>query len=173
MSDNCVVAGGRGSGKTAGIIQAAYDRGVECGKPKWISVMDRLPEIGKSVILYFGETDNADDPRDLCAVGWTGEHAADGRRYWKCNSGDGYYCEVDGTPTHWMPLPEPPKEADHANELKPCPFCGSKAVISELEEDLYLVRCTLVGCPAMEGATAGSVDEAKSVWNRRTADEPD
>ena len=134
---------------------------------QWISVEDRLPNMCGckclvAAINQFGQKD--------VFTAFTG--------YMEHGKLEFHSCEptheiTAWTITHWMPLPKPPKEADHANELKPCPFCGSKAVISELEEDLYLVRCTLVGCPAMEGATAGSVDEAKSVWNRRTADEPD
>ena len=65
---------------------------LEAKVPKWISVEERLPE-------------------DEClALGWQNEMLI-GLVY---RSGAGYACESDGEylmdVTHWMPLPEPPKE---------------------------------------------------------------
>ena len=74
-------------------------------KPKWISVKDRLPEVDVQVIVFaVGKYD--------CFIGTT-THAIStmldrpsGKRWavpWQ-------YFDVDYEITHWMPLPEPPKE---------------------------------------------------------------
>ena len=50
-------------------------------------------------------------------------------------------------------------------ELKPCPFCGSKSVtVCELYPSSY-ARCRACGA---EGSLCSSHDEAAAVWNRRT-----
>lgn len=57
-------------------------------KPQWISVDDRLPEQCKNVLAFDGVI------RD-------------------CYYEDGEFIAYDGNliqPTHWMPLPEPPKK---------------------------------------------------------------
>ena len=49
-------------------------------------------------------------------------------------------------------------------ELKPCPFCGSRALItSNLLEEYYIV-CTACTCC---GPGPGSEQEAIEAWNRR------
>ena len=61
---------------------------------KWISVKDRLPTPGMRVLV---------------AVGAVFEAYIDDKGEWQR-----YYFsplkDVIGAPTHWMPLPEPPKE---------------------------------------------------------------
>jgi hypothetical protein len=68
---------------------------VDALKAPWISVKDRLPEVGALVIVG-----NAEWPR-TCLGSYKGE---DGWR--------GYLDETEelpvGDPTHWQPLPEPP-----------------------------------------------------------------
>lgn len=65
----------------------------EQDKPRWIPVTERLPEDGKDVLcfcranIYF-------------VLSWDGDHWHEGA--------DRYY--MSGFVTHWMPLPEPPKE---------------------------------------------------------------
>lgn len=65
---------------------------------EWIKCSERMPELDKRVLLYFGSY---------------GGHIEDG-----CigDDGDGpYHYFFDGDslqqePTHWMPLPEPPTD---------------------------------------------------------------
>lgn len=61
--------------------------------PKWIPVTKRLPSIGKDVLCFCRA--------NICFVlGWDGYHWHEGA--------DRYY--MSSFVTHWMPLPEPPKE---------------------------------------------------------------
>ena len=63
----------------------------------WISVKDRLPEDAGIYIIvdHYGNVMS----RHFC------KRAGKFAGYWHSN-GSAYY----GNPTHWMPLPEPPKE---------------------------------------------------------------
>ena len=70
--------------------------------PRWISVKERLPRMWEPVQLLFDENQ---------AVGFWDDGV------WDVYSGNGFYTEVapnEGKPTHWMPLPEPPKEDTNA-----------------------------------------------------------
>ena len=60
---------------------------------EWISVKDRMPEEGVDVLVY-GE---------IC-------HNKKGIEVDFVKNGDFVACDEDVT--HWMPLPEPPKEND-------------------------------------------------------------
>ena len=66
---------------------------------EWISVKDRLPEIGVFCLVFSSETSIGD------FVGYL-----ESDNYWKC------YVPTEGRSndndwvTHWMPLPEPPNE---------------------------------------------------------------
>jgi hypothetical protein len=63
----------------------------------WIPVTERLPGTGEIVLVY-GKRGGI----------YTAEHNRNARwpgSFWKLNS-KSHHCE----PTHWMPLPEPPKE---------------------------------------------------------------
>lgn len=62
---------------------------------RWIPVSERLPEEDKRVVLY---------SHGVMAVGW-GRYELD-IWYWEC--WDDKWSSWD-TPTHWMPLPEPPE----------------------------------------------------------------
>ncbi len=59
---------------------------------EWISVKDRLPEIGEPVIIYYGRfvAEAMRNDNGVFVVSCSDEEAED--------------------VTHWMPLPEPPKE---------------------------------------------------------------
>jgi len=69
---------------------------LESAQPKWISVEERLPEENFEVLMLF---------KHNMAVGWYS-----GEDDWYSNTDDGFYASCDGTPSHWMPLPEAPKE---------------------------------------------------------------
>lgn len=74
--------------------------------PEWISVKERLPEIGKNVLVCFGNGDMAvaflfDTDEDLTL--------------WRAVTDEGWTCDCDAEPTNWMPLPEPPKEVQDGN----------------------------------------------------------
>lgn len=64
--------------------------------PHWIPVTERLPEYGRSVLLYFNRNNHN-------SMG-VGDYYHDGDTLiWR---GCGFI------PTHWMPMPEPPKEGE-------------------------------------------------------------
>ena len=60
--------------------------------PKWISVTERLPEIGKDVLCFCRAN-------IFFVLGWDGNHWHEGA--------DRYY--MSSFVTHWMPLPQPPE----------------------------------------------------------------
>ena len=78
----------------------------------WISVKDRLPERQEPVIVYVPPYSDEDEE-------YVGHVAV---AYYTQTGSGGYWAGTDGNvygaigiihePTHWMPLPEPPKEDD-------------------------------------------------------------
>lgn len=68
--------------------------------PQWISVNDRLPEIGKSVLIYYPKWDG--DEIQVAKLD------SDGMTFDIC----GEFNIGTGAVTHWQPLPEPPKDGD-------------------------------------------------------------
>lgn len=91
--------------------EAAYKNGYEAGRRdamKWIPVTERLPiganngETSEEIIAYTKSG-------EVC-VGWI----ESGRRTWYLVVGDDDYPTAHdfGTVTHWMPLPEAPKEGE-------------------------------------------------------------
>ena len=68
---------------------------------EWISVKDRLPEAGSRVLVFDETSEEFDlwslEPRESewCPIGWY--------------DSAGWFRRGDEI-THWMPLPEPPKE---------------------------------------------------------------
>ena len=75
-----------------------YNQGYRDGKkdaiPKWIPVSERLPKYNTFVIVF--------------AEGIVGEAVLDDADYWYWAGSDEYASQINVT--HWMPLPEPPKE---------------------------------------------------------------
>ena len=94
------------TGKTAA-VQAVSDACVlavaalrEQGERRWIPVTERMPEIGQKCLIA---------NREIVVRGWL---RPDG--VWKIGvSSDELWSKFSlHTPTHWMPMPEPPKEED-------------------------------------------------------------
>lgn len=75
-------------------VKVATDA-MTCGE--WISVNDRLPEENKSVLGWY--KDNPFSGYTVEVVSWNGKG-------WVFVYAQRYVTNV----THWMPLPEPPKE---------------------------------------------------------------
>ena len=76
-----------------------YIKQLEARVPKWISVKDRLPEYYKDLLVIV---------REGGAVLYMIAHLCIGG-IMVSNSGE----RINGVVTHWMPLPEPPKEDMH------------------------------------------------------------
>lgn len=74
-------------------FEDGYRVGVEATQPRWISVDDILPDKGSEVLLC--------DKGGVIGVGYY--------------TGTCYSCNTPYRITHWMPLPEAPKE-DIKNE---------------------------------------------------------
>lgn len=72
---------------------------------KWISVKDRLPEddLPKT----------AKQVKVLTAIKGKSGYAVRSQLRWKNYYGDWVWRYSAGEVTHWMPLPEPPKEDTH------------------------------------------------------------
>ena len=75
--------------------------------PRWIPVSERLPPPGFGVLIFFRATDNHGTPSCIGCDGNGGLMTVaamdriDGQCLWTSEYGD-------ETPSHWMPLPEPP-----------------------------------------------------------------
>ena len=62
---------------------------------------------------------------------------------------------------------------DTVTELKPCPFCGGKAVMETFTTSFekhprYRVRCTEKGCRVALDWDWFEEEEAQKAWNNRT-----
>lgn len=56
-------------------------------------------------------------------------------------------------------------------KLKPCPFCGGKALIIDVEptEEIYYIGvCLNIECGASIGIYSATREEAAEAWNRRS-----
>lgn len=89
----------------AGIVERAPTFQPE---PGWISVKDRLPEEKGTYLVYAptysgGSSSGLDNVRGVMFARW--------KNHWSIEVG---YHKRPGCVTHWMPLPQPPKEADNA-----------------------------------------------------------
>lgn len=74
---------------------AGFFAGYEAARPKWISVKERLPDVLESVLVVYKPTnEQKNDHRMEC---WN----------WPENIENVYEIRFI---THWMPLPEPPKD---------------------------------------------------------------
>lgn len=69
--------------------------------PRWIPVTERLPEKKKYVLVRYKNNDMA------VACWFDGDEDI---LFWRAMIDEGWRADCDTEPTHWMPLPEPPKE---------------------------------------------------------------
>ena len=86
---------------TEAVADYLIDSGVTV--QEWVSVKDRLPEEGEDVLLFFGGKYG-----NMATGFWHGEEKED-CVWWCAYTDDGFYTDCDYKPTHWMPLPAPPK----------------------------------------------------------------
>lgn len=70
---------------------------------KWIPVSERLPEVGKNVLMYFKKEGGT-------IVSGYFAYMEEETPIWNAYTDGGWYTDCECKPTHWMPLPEPPKE---------------------------------------------------------------
>lgn len=97
-------------------LQRAYDDGYEQGKQdamKWIPVTEELPTINETVLIY-GKS-RYRFQKVFCKfvdVGCLEEPEADRDIEKWSTYNDWYEGQEDFTITHWMTLPEPPKDGE-------------------------------------------------------------
>lgn len=77
----------------------------------WISVKDRFPENNVTVLAYCGKT------RKYFVGNATKYHFSD-EVYWRHEGARGAMYTVTSKVTHWMPLPEPPKEKNQCSKME-------------------------------------------------------
>lgn len=74
---------------------------------KWISVNDRLPNIDERVFVYIPRPDNHYN----IEIAYISE-GNDDYPYWVLRDKSQFYSTRFYYISHWMPLPEPPKDGD-------------------------------------------------------------
>ena len=86
----------------------AYIQQLEAQAPKWISVEERLPEDDIDVLVYaIGNNEESVIAMTSYTHNMHGYNIEGWRSPWQ-------YFFHEYKITHWMPLPEPPKEEEHA-----------------------------------------------------------
>jgi len=82
------------------IAEAEKDNKEPTGQPEWIKVSDRLPEDGQMVLTWNGYQRTIDRFREGISENFVMSKMV------AQMSGE----DIPTEPTHWQPLPEPPKE---------------------------------------------------------------
>jgi hypothetical protein len=85
------------------VHQRGFLAGYNAAAPKWISVKERLPEDGIEVLFYSSKTQ-----MNCCFVGYRAQE----NEYLDPEGNGLILREIEKYYTHWMPLPEPPKEKE-------------------------------------------------------------
>ena len=88
-----------------GIVLESYRNRMKAGCD-WIPVTERLPEDDQRVLAYYG-FDRGDGYLGMMFVQVLDYFARDPRPHFQHEGANGMKV------THWMPLPEPPKEEEH------------------------------------------------------------
>ena len=111
---------------------------------EWISVEDRLPEEGLSVLVgWTGSTD--------CAI------ALQNRDKWTSHWNDTCFSGDEEPPTHWQPLPEPPKALPLFYAEKVSRYCSTHLV--------YLRGYGRICVLTDEAKAQGLCDKLNHVWD--------
>ncbi len=72
--------------------------------------IESAPKDGTWILLGGGRTDDEDDARTIAVGQWTNYlNGGTTSWHWQFAWYDGGYYGAYNNPTHWMPLPEPPK----------------------------------------------------------------
>lgn len=144
---------------------------------EWIDVKDGLPtEVGEAFV-YISTTEHGRECTRTQVLFYCGNNKWEGDMGWSTTEGFGI--------THWMPLPEPPKErlrvaeinsnltqSQHQNfVLEPCPFCGGVAemqVTAHVPKGYdYTPRCKNTSCCGRISKKYSSEEMAVAKWNTR------
>ena len=80
---------------------------IACEKSEWISVQERLPDFEQNVLVYAEVKLENISPESVMVV--THRHKYRLTDCWS-RAEPSQYFNADYKITHWMPLPEPPKE---------------------------------------------------------------
>ena len=99
---------------------------------QWISVKDRLPEEQKEVLIYLPEYDSVEVAALFTIPSMN-------LREWAQNEDAYMLNEV----SHWMPLPEPPKERYK------CRYADDNGVCSKCSGNGEIIYCVEGPCPYM------------------------
>lgn len=92
-------------------LRKAYEQGLEDGKPKWIPVSERLPEVGKSVlVISYGRVCFAKLLLTKNNGGYPTFVLQDGLNNPPVLETTAHNEFTENRITHWQYLPEPPKE---------------------------------------------------------------
>lgn len=85
--------------------RAFYEEGYRAamGRSEWISVKERLPKDERSVLAYYGFGRDGVPNSDMMFTGVLSYFCFDPEPHWQ-------HASHNVVVTHWMPLPEPPKE---------------------------------------------------------------
>lgn len=82
--------------------------------PRWITVKERLPELYQNVLVHYKTLHCVEPHNYAVAFRQNGpDESFPGKHIWHVDSSP---LELDGSDvTHWMPLPQPPKEGGTDN----------------------------------------------------------